>query len=336
MTAEAENTTGAENTVVPSGPSGAVAKVPAQVPARVPAGKAIRKTFSSPWASFLVIVLTVLWTIPTVGLFITSLRPAQDATTTGWWTVFQHPTLTLNNYKEVALNGGYGVTTGMTTYFVNSLVISIPATVFSLAVAAMAAYALAWVRFKGSDFLFFTIFALQVVPLQMALVPLLSLFSQGWQVGGVTIIPELHLAGTYYSVWIAHTMFAMPLAIFLLHNFIAQLPREVMESATVDGANHFLIFRKIVLPLSTPAIASFAIFEFLWVWNDLLVGLTFLGGSPKVFPITARLSQMAGSYGSHWDLLTAGAFVAIVMPLIVFFTLQRFFVRGLLAGSVKG
>jgi alpha-glucoside transport system permease protein len=200
----------------------------------------------------------------------------------------------------------------------------------------MAAYALAWVKFRGSDFLFFTIFALQVVPLQMSLVPLLQLFNNGFAIGGVTIVPDLNLSGTFYPVWIAHTMFAMPLAIFLIHNFIAQLPREVMESATVDGASHFLIFRKIVLPLSMPAIASFAIFEFLWVWNDLLVGLTFLSGSPKVFPITARLSQMAGSYGSHWELLTAGAFIAIIMPLVVFFTLQRFFVRGLLAGSVKG
>jgi alpha-glucoside transport system permease protein len=308
----------------------------AQVPV-VPAAKAIRKSFSSPWASFLVIALTVMWTVPTVGLLVTSFRPSQDATTTGWWTIFQHPSFTVENYKQVALNGGYGVTTGMSTYFVNSLVISVPATLFSLAIASMAAYALAWVRFKGSDFLFFTIFALQVVPLQMALVPLLSLLKNGWEVGGLTLIPALNLTGTYYSVWIAHTMFAMPLAIFLIHNFIAQLPREIMESATVDGASHFLIFRKIVLPLSMPAIASFAIFEFLWVWNDLLVGLTFLsGGSPTVFPITARLSQMAGSYGSHWDLLTAGAFIAIVMPLIVFFTLQRFFVRGLLAGSVKG
>jgi alpha-glucoside transport system permease protein len=326
MTAEAEMA------AVPTGPSDAVAEAP-----KVPAARAIRKSFSSPWASFFVIVLTVLWTVPTVGLFITSFRPAQAATTTGWWTVLQNPSVTLQNYKDVALNGGYGVTTGMSTYFVNSLVISIPATLFSLAIASMAAYALAWVRFKGSDVLFFTIFALQVVPLQMALVPLLSLFKNGWEVGGVTLIPALNLTGTFYSVWIAHTMFAMPLAIFLIHNFIAQLPREVMESATVDGASHFLIFRKIVLPLSTPAIASFAIFEFLWVWNDLLVGLTFLsGGSPTVFPITARLSQMAGSFSSHWNLLTAGAFIAIVMPLVVFFTLQRFFVRGLLAGSVKG
>jgi alpha-glucoside transport system permease protein len=326
MTAEAEKTT----TVAGS------AAASAKIPAKVPAAKAIRRSFSSPWATMFVIALTVLWTVPTFGLLVTSLRPTQDATTTGWWTVFQNPSITFENYKQVTLNGGYGVTTGLSSFFVNSLVISIPATIFSLAIAAMAAYVLAWVKFRGSDFLFFTIFALQVVPLQMALVPLLSLFSQGLKIGGVTIIPEPHLAGTFYTVWIAHTMFAMPLAIFLLHNFIAQLPREVMESATVDGASHFLIFRRIVLPLSTPAIASFAIFEFLWVWNDLLVGLTFLGGSPKVFPITARLQQMAGSYGSHWDLLTAGAFIAILMPVVVFFALQRYFVRGLLAGSVKG
>lgn len=305
-------------------------------PAKTPPTVAIRRSFSGPLASFFVIVLTILWTVPTVGLFITSLRPAQDATMTGWWTIVTNPSFTMDNYRKVAFEGGYGVSTGLSSFFVNSLVISIPATLFSLAIAAMAAYALAWIRFRGSDLLFFVIFGLQVVPLQMALVPLLSLFSQGWKVGDVTIIPEPHLAGNFFTVWIAHTMFALPLAIFLLHNFIAQLPREVMESATIDGASHFLIFRKIVMPLSAPAVASFAIFEFLWVWNDLLVGLTFLGGSPKVFPITARLSQMAGSYGSHWELLTAGAFIAIVMPMIVFFTLQRFFVRGLLAGSVKG
>ena len=159
--------------------------------------------------------------------------------------------------------------------------------------AAMAAYVLAWVKFRGSDFLFFSIFALQVVPLQMALVPLLRLFNFGVHLGPIPIIPAPNLEDglTFWKVWIAHTMFALPLAIFLMHNFIAQLPREVMESATVDGANHFTIFRRIVLPLATPAIASIAIFQFLWVWNDLLVGLTFLGNNPQFSPITARLSQ---------------------------------------------
>jgi alpha-glucoside transport system permease protein len=297
--------------------------------------KAVRKTFSSPWASLLVAVLTIVWTIPTLGLLVTSLRPAGDVSTSGWWTFFLHPHVTFSNYSDVLVSGGFGVSGGLAPFFVNSLVIAIPGTLFPLAVAAMAAYALAWVKFRGSDFLFFAVFALQVVPLQMALVPLLQFFSGGLHIGGATVIPSPHLSGTYYAVWIAHTMFALPLAIFLLHNFIAQLPGEIMEAATMDGASHFLTFRKIVLPLSLPAIASFAIFQFLWVWNDLLVALTFSTG-PAVAPLTARLAQLTGSLGSRWELLTAGAFISIVVPLIVFFALQRFFVRGLLAGSVKG
>jgi alpha-glucoside transport system permease protein len=221
-------------------------------------------------------------------------------------------------------------------YVINSLAITIPGTIFPLIIASMAAYALAWIPFKGNDVVFFVVFALQVVPLQMALVPLLQLYSGGAHIGSTTIIPDLGMTGTYWPVWISHTMFAMPLAIFLLHNFIAQLPREVMEAATVDGANHFKIFRTIVLPLATPALAAFTIFQFLWVWNDLLVGLTFAGGTPEVSPLIARLNQLSGSLGSHWELLTAGAFISMIIPLIVFFSLQRYFVRGLLAGSVKG
>jgi alpha-glucoside transport system permease protein len=170
----------------------------------------------------------------------------------------------------------------------------------------------------------------------MALIPLLQLYSGGAHIGSVAVIPNLHLTGTYWPLWLSHTMFAMPLAVFLLHNFIAQLPRELMEAAQVDGAGHFKIFRTIVLPLAAPAIASFAIFQFLWVWNDLLVGLTFAGGTPAVAPLIARLNQLSGSYGSHWELLTAGAFISMLVPLAVFFALQRYFVRGLLAGSVKG
>jgi alpha-glucoside transport system permease protein len=301
-----------------------------------PATKAVRRSFSSPLASFFVVLLTVLWTIPTIGLLVTSVRPAEDVATTGWWTVILHPAFTLSNYHAVLFEGGFGVSNGLMPYLINSLAITIPGTIFPLALASMAAYALAWVRFRGSDVLFFTIFALQVVPLQMALVPLLQLFSGGVHIGHTTIIPGPHLGGTYWQVWIAHTMFALPLAIFLLHNFIAQLPKEVMEAATVDGATHFKIFRSIVLPLATPALASFAIFQFLWVWNDLLIALTFAGGSAEVSPLTARLSQLAGSFGSKWELLTAGAFVSILVPLAVFFALQRYFVRGLLAGSVKG
>ena len=303
--------------------------------AREPAVKSVRRAFSSPIASTLVIVMTVLWTIPTLGLFITSIRPANQVATTGWWTFFADPQPTLTNYQTILFQSAFGSSAGLLPYLVNSLAITIPATVIPVTLAAMAAYALAWIRFRGSDTVFFFIFALQIVPLQMALIPLLRLFSSGLHVGALTVLPAMP-KGSYLGVWTAHTMFALPLAIFLLHNFIAQLPRDVMEAAMVDGANHFRIFRTIVLPLSTPAIASFTIFQFLWVWNDLLVGLTFAGGTPDVAPLTVRLAQMGGSFGRSWELLTAGAFISMVIPLIVFFALQRYFVRGLLAGSVKG
>ncbi len=298
--------------------------------------KAVRRSFSSPTASFFVIVLTVLWTVPTIGLLVTSVRPAKDVALTGWWTIFTHPSFTLSNYHTVLFQSSFGSSGGLMPYLVNSLAISIPGTILPLTIAAMAAYALAWIRFKGSDAIFFTIFALQVVPLQMALIPLLQLYSGGAHIGSVRVFPALALGGTYFPVWISHTMFAMPLAIFLLHNFIAQLPRDIMEAAMVDGASHFKIFRSIVMPLAAPALASFAIFQFLWVWNDLLVALTFAGGTPEVAPLTVRLAQLAGSFGRSWELLTAGAFISIIIPLIVFFALQRYFVRGLLAGSVKG
>jgi alpha-glucoside transport system permease protein len=199
-----------------------------------------------------------------------------------------------------------------------------------------AAYAIAWFNFKGRNFLFFTIFALQVIPLQMSLIPLLQLFSGGLHIGTVTVIPSFGITGTFIPIWMAHTMFGLPLAIFLLHNFIAQLPRELIEAARVDGADHFKLFRQIILPLSVPAIASFAIFQFLWTWNDLLVALTFGGGKREIAPLMVRLAEMTGTRGGDWELLTAGAFVSILVPVAVFFALQRYFVRGLLAGSVKG
>jgi len=305
--------------------------------------EAARRKLSSPWAVIVVVIITVIWTIPTVGLLVTSFRPAADAQNTGWWTFFRNPAVTFSNYAEV-ITGGTTMGTGIMPYFFNSFAIAVPAAIFPLVLASMAAYAIAWVPFKGSTWIFFGIFALQVVPLQMALLPLLQMFNLGWSIGDIPIFPDLNkpgsqqslLAGTYIPLWIAHTMFALPLAIFLLHNFMAQLPRDLMEAARVDGAGHFLIFRKIVLPLSIPAIASFAIFQFLWVWNDLLVAITFAGGTPDVAPITSYLATIKGSYGAQLHLITAGAFIAIIVPLIVFFSLQRFFVRGLLAGSVKG
>ena len=255
----------------------------------------------------------------------------------GWWTVFANPSFTLENYQTVLFSGGYNVQGGLIPYFVNSLTVSIPGTLFPLALATMAAYALAWIPFKGSNALFFFVFGLQVVPIQLALVPLLRFLNTGVHIGSVPIFPALGVTGHFASLWITHTMFAMPLAIFLLHNFMVQLPRDLMEAARVDGANSFLIFRRIVLPLTAPSIASFAIFQFLWVWNDLLVSLTFVGaGKDTVSPLTTRLQALVGNFGSHWELLAPSAFVAIIVPLIVFFALQRYFVRGLLAGSVKG
>jgi alpha-glucoside transport system permease protein len=224
----------------------------------------------------------------------------------------------------------------LSQYFFNSFAITLPAAIFPLTLAVFAAYALAWFDFKGRDFIFFGIFALQVIPLQMSLVPLLQLFARGLVIGDNVLIPPLGITGTYIPIWIAHTIFALPLAIFLMHNFLRQIPRELIEAARVDGAGWFSLFRQVVFPLSIPAIASFAIFQFLWVWNDLLVGLTFGGGVKNIAPLTVRLAEMVGTRGSNWEVLTAGAFISMIVPLIVFFALQRYFVRGLLAGSVKG
>lgn len=317
--------------------------IPIPQPKEETIAEAARRKLSSPWASGLVIVITILWTIPTFGLLVTSLRPKDQAQSSGWWTAFTDPVFTLTNYAEV-LTGGQTIPGGITPYFFNSFAIALPAAIFPLVVATMAAYALAWIPFRGATVIFFAIFALQVIPLQMSLLPLLQMFNLGWSLGPIPIFPDFNqpgsnqsiFYGTYIPLWIAHTMFALPLAIFLLHNFIRQLPRELFEAARVDGASHFLIFRKLVLPLTVPAIASFAIFQFLWVWNDLLVALTFAGGTPDVAPITAYLANIKGTYGAQLHLITAGAFIAIIVPLIVFFSLQRFFVRGLLAGSVKG
>lgn len=301
-------------------------------------GRARRRAkniFSSPIASFAAWALAIVWTIPTFGLLVSSIRPEQDINSSGWWTFFANPNISFDNYANVLFEG---TTTNppLFQFFFNSLAVTLPAVIFPITLAVFAAYALAWFNFKGRDVIFFSIFALQVVPLQLTLIPLLQLFARGLEIGGVTIIPDLGITGTYIPIWIAHTIFGLPLAIFLLHNFLSQIPRELIEAARVDGAGWFTLFSKIVLPLSVPAIASFGIFQFLWVWNDLLVGLTFGAGSKEVAPMTVRIAEMVGTRGSGWEVLTAGAFVSMVVPLIVFFALQKYFVRGLLAGSVKG
>jgi alpha-glucoside transport system permease protein len=293
--------------------------------------KAVRKAFSSSIASVVAVAIGLLWTIPTFGLFVNSFRSKEDAATTGWWEFFIHPSFSLAGYQEVLTGNG-----GMAIPLVNSLAITIPATIIPIFIASMAGYALAWMRFRGSDVIFFSLFALQVVPLQMALVPLQQYYVHGLVIGGVTVLPSPGVNGTLAQIWLSHTMFSLPLAVFLLHNFIAQLPASLIEAARVDGASPLRTFRSVVLPLSMPAIASFAIFQFLWVWNDLLVAKTFGGSDPAMQPVTARLASLVGSYGAHLELLAPAGFITIVIPLIVFFSLQRYFVRGLLAGSVKG
>lgn len=350
--------------------------------------------------NFVLALICLIWTIPTIGILVSSFRTREDIATTGWWAIFPHrewvlveelapsgqdpdsemtfagytgtfeefregvvtdeglkvvwvgnkslgrvqvqeyvwttrTDLTLENYANVLTgkryeimmsDGSIDVQQGddMSGAFLNSLTVSIPATVIPILMAAFAAYGFAWMRFPGRKILFTLVVALLVVPLQIALVPILRDYVQ------------LDLNGTFLSVWLAHTGFGLPLATYLLFNYISNLPRDILESAFLDGASHFTIFTRLILPLSVPALASFAIFQFLWVWNDYLVALVFIGAKPDVQVLTMRLAEIVGSRGSDWHLLTAGAFVTMVLPLVVFLSLQRFFVRGLLAGSVKG
>jgi alpha-glucoside transport system permease protein len=346
--------------------------------------------------------LVILWTIPTLGIFISSFRQREDIATSGWWLIFPHREwqtvktinpkdlnldpnsvmsvegasatfeqlrqgvetpggeqliwignkrigtiqvqkqvwtvtwdFTLDNYKQVL--GGQSFTftkpdgstetvqgDNMTRAFLNSLTVAIPSTVIPILIAAFAAYAFAWMKFPGRKWMFILVVALLVVPLQIALVPILKDYK------------ALNLNGTFLAIWLAHTGFGLALATYLLYNYISTLPRDIFESAFIDGASPFTVFTQLVLPLSMPALASFAIFQFLWVWNDYLVALIFLGGNPEYELVTQRMAAIVGSRGQDWHLLTAGAFVSMLLPLIVFFSLQRYFVRGMLAGSVKG
>ncbi len=269
-----------------------------------------------------VTVLVFVWLIPSIGLLISSFREADAVRTSGWWTVFgdlfDFRQWTIQSYSDVIQADGMGEA------FLNSLAVAIPATVIPITIAAFAAYAFAWMDFKGRQTLFVVVVGLMVVPLQMALIPLLKIYVQ------------TDLSGTYLAVWLAHTGFGLPLAIYLLRNYIGSLPRSIIESASIDGASHFKTFTSLIVPLSVPVIAAFTIFQFLWVWNDFLVALVFLGGTPDVAVVTIKLAGLVGSRGQAWHVLTAGAFVTMVLPVIVFLSLQRYFVRGLTAGSVKG
>ncbi|MEZ5235456.1 MAG: carbohydrate ABC transporter permease [Acidimicrobiia bacterium] len=319
-------------------PAGAVPTVDA-APARTRTkaggetiGRSVSTTLSSRTGRYLVYALVVLWTIPTFGLFVSSFRGETAVKTTGWWTVLWNPSLTIDNYRA-SLSSAPG-SDNMGQFFLNSLEITVPAVILSIGIALIAAYAFSWMEFPGRDWLFVGVVSMLVVPLQMCLIPLLRLFTGGAHIGDVTIFPYLHLNNNVAAVWIAHTIFGLPFCIFILKNFVSALPREVIEAARVDGAGHLTIFTRLVLPLSVPAVASLGIFQFMWIWNDLLVGKVF-GGS-KNLPVIAKLVDVVGTRGQAWHLLTAAAVISMVVPLVVFFSLQRFFVRGLLAGAVKG
>ncbi len=264
------------------------------------------------------IAISLAWLLPSVGLLVSSLRPAALISTSGWWNAFTFPfRFTLENYGHVIGQANMGRS------FINSLLIAVPATVMPILIAAFAAYAFAWMRFPGRDALFLVVVGLLVVPLQVTLIPVLRMFN------------GLGLTGSFPAIWIAHTAYGLPFAIYLLRNFIGELPGEMMESAGLDGATHAQVFFRLVLPTSVPAIASLAIFQFMWVWNDLLVALIYLGGTPQVAPMTVTISNMVNSYGGGWEYLTSAAFISMLLPLVVFFSLQQYFVKGILAGSVK-
>ncbi|MDQ3351647.1 MAG: carbohydrate ABC transporter permease [Actinomycetota bacterium] len=286
-------------------------------------------------------ILVLVWSIPTLGLFVNSFRGRDEQRASGWWTVLggNLDGFTLDNYKEVLAASAQG---GMKQGLANSLAIALPATLIPIAIAAFAAYAFAWIDFKGRQGLFIATVSLLAIPTQVALIPLAQMYSRGahitipWFDKTITVFPDLDLIGSTTAVWLTHAAFAMPFAIFLLHNYISSLPRDLFEAARIDGADHFKIFWRLVLPLSMPVLAAFAIFQFLWTWNDYLIALTMVGANPDALPATVKIASQAGEFGRLEHLLTAGAFLQAAVPLAVFFLLQRFFVRGILAGSVKG
>jgi alpha-glucoside transport system permease protein len=266
---------------------------------------------------FVLVGIALIWLVPTVGLALTSFRKPPAIASSGWWHSLTQWDWTLHNYGSVIH------ATGMGHAWVNSVIITVPATILPLTLGALAAFGFAWVPFPFRDTLFLIIIALMIVPIQTSLVPLLKFFANNG-----------HLNNHYYGIWLAHTAFGLPLAVFLLRNFFITLPKDLIEAARIDGASNIAIFRRIVVPLSVPALASFGIFQFLWVWNDLLMALIFVS-DPSKQPMTVRIPYLLSTYGQEYNLLAAAAFLLMFLPLVVFFALQRYFVQGLLAGSVK-
>jgi alpha-glucoside transport system permease protein len=273
------------------------------------------------WVRIVLALICLVWMIPTIGLVITSFRDKDDAAGSGWWTIFSSPAsltrLTVENYGDVFTNEEFN----MVEAFVNTVAITVPATIIPILIAAFAGYAFSFMQFPGRDLLLILIVGLLVVPTQVALVPLLKIYG------------SLGINGTLPAVWLTHIGFGMPLAVYIIRNYMSTLPKEIIESAKIDGASHFQTFWRLILPMSTPVLASFAIFQFLWVWNDLLNALIFAGQNA---PLTVSLRRLIGSEGQGWQLLTAGGLFTMIVPIIVFLSLQRYFVRGLTAGSVKG
>jgi len=275
-----------------------------------------------------VIGLTVAWIVPTLGLLVTSFRLPADIANSGWWTALAPPyKFTLDNYSQMLQASNLG------TGFFNSFMISIPATIIPVTVAAFAAYSFAWMKFPGRDWIFLALVGLLAVPLQLTFIPVTTVFVK------LGLTPQ-HLTSLglppFIPLWLAHAGYGLPFSIYLLSNFFRALPSDLFESAEIDGAGTLTVFFRIVLPLSVPALASLVIFQFLWVWNDLLVALIYVGGTASVAPVTVSLVNLVGSYGQNYQLLTAAAFFSMIVPLVVFLSLQRYFVRGILAGSVKG
>jgi alpha-glucoside transport system permease protein len=266
-------------------------------------------------------VVALIWLAPTIGLLVTSFRPQADIQATGWWQTLGTLRFTADNYASVLSSQG------MLRSFINNLIISIPSTLLPVTIASLAAFAFSWIRFPLRDSIFLVIVGLMMVPAQVAFIPVLQLFQAVAPITG-------NLLTGFVPIWLAHTAFALPFGIFLLRNFFITLPRDLIEAARIDGATTLGIFRTIVVPLSVPAIAAYGIFQFLWVWNDLLMALVFVQNATNN-PMTRQISSLLGQYGSEWHLLAASAFLLMVVPLIVFFSLQRYFVQGLLAGSVK-
>ncbi|MFP4662139.1 MAG: carbohydrate ABC transporter permease [Halanaerobiales bacterium] len=272
--------------------------------------------------NLIIIFFMLVWILPTIGLLITSFRPAGVVSTSGWWTVFNSPLkftqYTLENYKDVLTTGG------MATAFRNSFIISIVGTLLPVILASFAAFGLSRIKFRGRSFAYGLMVSLLVVPLQLTFIPILRLYNM------------MGLSGSFAGLWLAHAGYGLPFAVFMLFNFFNSLPDDLFEAAYIDGASLWTAFYRLALPLSVPALASLVIFQFLWVWNDLLVALIYLGGFRSVAPLTMRLTSLVGSYGQSWHLLTSAAFISMFVPIIIFFSLQRYFVRGILAGSVKG